>query len=130
LSQHGDRGQLQLLSQFQSSDGQLAGQGAVGVLARFPADDTCQAGIGVAADQSVRGLSLAAVLERLNGSSPARLDGSAATLDLTFASSAARVCVALDGPESGSMRIEVPGRVQLHSSDQRIDGAIDVTISG
>ncbi|HEU4579854.1 MAG TPA: hypothetical protein VFS67_16455 [Polyangiaceae bacterium] len=130
LSQYGDRGQLQLLSEFQSSDGQSVGQGAVGVVARFPADDTCQSGIGVAADQSVRGLSLAAVLERLNGSSPARLDGSSATLDLAFTSSAARVCVALDGPESGSMRIEVPGQAQLHSSDQRIDGTIDVTISG
>ena len=130
LSKYGDRGQLQLLSEFVSSDGQAAGQGSGGIIARFPAGDTCQSGIGVAANQSVRGLSVASVLERLNGSSPARLDGSSATLDLAFESSAATVCVALDGPESGPTRIEVPGKVRLHSSDQRIDGSIDVTISG
>jgi hypothetical protein len=70
------------------------------------------------------------VLDRLNGSSPARLDAGSATLELAFESSAARVCVSLDGPESGPMRVEVPGRVRLHSSDQRIDGAIDVMLSG
>lgn len=130
FSQYGDRGQVQLQSEFASSDGQAVGQGGAGTIARFPADDTCQSGIGVAADQSVRGVSVAAVLEQLNGSSPARLAGSSATLDLTFESSAARVCVALDGVESGPMRIEVPGKARLHSSDQRIDGSIDVTISG
>ena len=130
FSQYGDRGELQLASEFESSDGQSVGQGAVGIVARFPADDTCQGGIGVAANQSVRGVSVAAVLQQLNGSSPARLSGSSATLDLAFESSAARVCVALDGPESGAMRIDVPGKVRLHSSDQRIDGTIDVTISG
>ncbi len=130
LSQYGDRGQVQLQSEFASSDGQAVGQGGAGIIARFPADDICQSGIGVAADQSVRGISVAAVLEQLNGSSPARLAGSSATLDLAFESSAARVCVALDGSESGPMRIEVPGKVRLLSSDQHIDGSIDVTISG
>lgn len=130
FSKYGDSGQLQLQSEFASSDGQSVAQGSAGVLARFPADNTCQSGIGVAADQSVRGLSVAGVLDRLNGSSPARLDGSAATLELAFESSAARVCVALDGPENEPMRIEVPGKARLHSSDQRIDGTIDVTISG
>jgi hypothetical protein len=130
LSQYGDRGQLQLLSEFASSDGQAVGQGSSGIVAHFPADDTCQSGIGVASIQSVRGLSVAAVLDRLNGSSPARLDAGSATLELAFESSAARVCVSLDGPESGPMRVEVPGRVRLHSSDQRIDGAIDVMLSG
>jgi len=67
-------------------------------------------------------------LQRLNGGSPARLDGSSATLELAFTSSAQRVCVQLLGGAASTLAF--PGRVTLHSSDQRIDGSIDVTLSG
>jgi hypothetical protein len=131
ISEYGSKGQFTLFSQFESRDGQSVGQGGGGTLARFPAGDQCASGsIGVAADQTVRGVSVNSVLEHLKGASPARLDSSTATLQLGFASSAARVCVALDGPESGPTRIEFPGRVTLQSSDQRINGSIDVTLSG
>jgi hypothetical protein len=131
ISEFGSKGQFSLFSEFESLDGQAVGQGGAGTLARFPADDPCASGsIGVAADETVRGVSVQAVLERLKRASPARLDGSSATLQLDFASRATLVCVALDGPESAPTRIEFPGRATLHSSDQRIDGSIDVTLSG
>jgi hypothetical protein len=129
LSEYGDQGRLSLFSEFKSNDGQSVGQGGSGMVARFPADDSCESGsIGVSADQSVRGLSMAALLQSLNGSSPARLDGSAATLELAFASSSQRVCVQLGAADASTLAF--PGRVTLHSSDQRIDGSIDVTLSG
>ena len=131
ISEYGSKGQFVLLSEFESLDGQAVGQGSGGILAHFPADDSCASGsIGIAADQTVRGVSVNAVLERLKGASPARLDGSSASLQLGFTSKATSLCVALDGPENGATRIEFPGRVSLHSSDQRIDGSIDVTLSG
>lgn len=131
ISEFGSKGQFSLFSEFRSADAQSVGQGSGGPLARFPAGDLCETGsISVAADQSVRGVSVSAVLERLKAASPARLDGSSATLELGFSSNPSRVCAALDGPVSAPMRIEFPGRVTLRSSDQRIDGAIDVTLSG
>jgi len=131
FSKYGDGGQLRLSSEFQSSDGQAVGQSSAGLVARFPADDSCDSGrIGVAATESVRGLSVSAVLQSLNGVSPARLAGGDATLEIAFQSGAARVCVALDGPESGPLELQFPGRVQLHSSDQRINGSIDVMLTG
>jgi hypothetical protein len=66
----------------------------------------------------------------LNASSPARLDSGNATLELAFQSQATRLCVSLDGPESGALHLEFPGTVALHSSDQRISGSIDVTLAG
>ena len=129
LSEYGDQGQFTLLNEFKSSDGQSVGQGGGGIVARFPAGDSCESGsIGVSATQSVRGVSMAAVLQSLNGSSPARLDGSAATLELAFASSSQRVCVQLGADAASTLLF--PGRVTLHSSDQRMDGSIDVTLSG
>jgi hypothetical protein len=131
LSKYGDRGAIMLSTEFQSSDGQAVGQGGAGVLARFPADDDCLSGnIGVAASQSVRGVSVDAVLASLNATSPARLDAVDATLELAFVSSAQRVCVALDGPESSPLQLQFQGTVQLSSSDRRIQGSIDVTLSG
>jgi hypothetical protein len=129
LSQYGDQGQFTLLSEFRSNDGQAVGQGGGGIVARFPAGDTCESGsIGVSSTESVRGVSMDAVLQSLNGSSPARLDGSTATLELTFASSSQRLCVQLGAGADSTLAF--PGRVTLRSSDQRIDGSIDVTLSG
>ncbi|MEY4549462.1 MAG: hypothetical protein RL685_5657 [Pseudomonadota bacterium] len=131
LSRYGDTGALSLSAEFVSLDGNVAGQGGVGKLAQFPADNYCeQGGVSAASDQTVRGVSMAAVLEQLASSSPARIDGSTATLALDFQSSAQRLCVTLDGPESGTTRIEFPGSVSLLSSDQRIDGELDVTLAG
>ncbi|HVZ36993.1 MAG TPA: hypothetical protein VG963_31425 [Polyangiaceae bacterium] len=131
LSKYGDRGQITLSTEFQSSDGQAVSQGGAGVLARFPADDECLSGnIGVPANQSVRGVSVDAVLASLNATSPARLDAVDATLELAFASNAQRVCVVLDGPESSPLQLQFPGTVQLSSSDQRMRGSIEVTLSG
>jgi hypothetical protein len=73
---------------------------------------------------------MAAVLEQLASSSPARIDGSTATIDLGFQSAAQRLCVKLDGAESGTTQIEFPGSVSLRSSDQRIDGSLNVTLAG
>jgi hypothetical protein len=130
LSPYGNTGQFGLSSEFVSTDGQVAAQGGIGILARFPADDFCESGVSVAADQSVRGVSVADVLEQLNGASPARIDGSTATLNLSFTSSALRYCVSLSGPETASHQVQVPGRVTLSSSDQRINGSFDVTLLG
>jgi hypothetical protein len=131
LSRYGDSGTLGLYSQFESVDGQAVGQGGFGRIAQFPADNYCeQGGVSASRDQTVRGVSLAAVLQQLAKSSPARLDGSSASIDLSFQSDAQHLCVGLEGSESGTTSIEFPGRVTLHSSDQRIDGALDVMLAG
>ncbi|MEY2937001.1 MAG: hypothetical protein RL033_7750 [Pseudomonadota bacterium] len=131
LSRYGDTGALSLSAEFVSLDGAVAGQGGVGKLAQFPADNYCeQGGVSAASDQTVRGVSMAAVLEQLASSSPARIDGSTATIDLGFQSAAQRLCVKLDGAESGTTQIEFPGSVSLRSSDQRIDGSLNVTLAG
>jgi hypothetical protein len=131
VSEYGSTGELGLSSEFRSTDGQAAAQGGVGVLARFPADNFCgTSSISIAADQTLRGLSMASVLERLNTASPAALDGSSATLQLEFASQTARVCVALDAPLDQPAALEFPGTVRLRSSDQRIDGTFPVQLSG
>lgn len=131
VSEYGSTGELGLSSEFVSSDGQAAGQGGLGTLARFPAEDFCGTGaISVAANQTLRGLSMASVLERLNSASPAVLDGSTATLQLEFASQAERVCVELVAPLDQPAVLAFPGSVRLRSSDQRIDGTLAVTLSG
>jgi hypothetical protein len=131
LSQYGNTGQFGLLSEFESIDGSAVGQGGIAQLARFPADGYCeQGGVSATGTQSVRGLSVSAVLEQLSQISPARLDGSSATLELGFTSTAQSVCIQLGGPESGTTRVEFPGRVTLRASDQSIDGTLDVTLAG
>ncbi len=131
LSRYGNTGEFGLLTEFESVDGSAAGQGGIGQVARFPADDYCeQGGISASGAQSVRGVSPAAVLEQLSQLSPAALDGSNATLQLAFESDAQSVCVRLDGPESGTTSIDFPGRVTLTASDQSLDGELDVTLTG
>jgi hypothetical protein len=131
LSQYGNTGEFGLSSEFVSSDGGAVGQGGVGRIARFPADGYCeQGGVSATGSQTVRGVSVSAVLEQLSSISPARLDGSGATLELDFQSDAQSLCVQLDGPESGTTRVEFPGRVTLSASDQSLDGELEVTLSG
>jgi len=131
VSEYGSTGELGLSSEFESTDGQAASQGGLGVLARFPADNFCgTSSISISADQTLRGVSMASVLERLNSASPAAIDGSAATLQLEYTSLAGQVCVALDGPLGGQTVLSFPGSVRLRSSDQRMDGTLAVTLSG
>jgi hypothetical protein len=131
LSRYGNTGEFGLSSEFVSSDGNAVGQGGTGRIARFPADGYCeQGGVSATGSQGVRGVSIAAVLEQLSTISPARLDGSGATLELEFQSAAQSLCVQLDGPESGTTRVEFPGRVSLSASDQSLDGELEVTLAG
>jgi hypothetical protein len=129
LSNVGSTGRLSMQSDTVSSDGQVTGQGGGGILAHFPAGGSCPTGsIAVPADRTIRGVSAASVLQQLKDSSPMRLDGSMAGLELSFESNADSLCAILDVPEIGA--VEFPGSVTLRSSDQRIDGKIDVILAG
>lgn len=129
FSNLGSTGRLSLQSDTVSSDGQTLGQGGGGILARFPAGSSCLPGsIAVPADRTIRGVSAASVLQQLQHSSPMRLDGSMGMVELSFESSASSLCAILDAPEIGA--VEFPGSITLRSSDQRIDGKIDVILAG
>lgn len=131
-------GAFGLQSEFRSLDGSSVGQGGAGEIAHFPADTYCgqPTAFSVLADQSVRGLSLATALERLNGESPHAVryaTGSASELALSFTSAEERVCVNFgrdqyyNGEPDGAI-LSFPGVADLTSLDGRVDGAFPVDI--
>ena len=133
LSRYGSAGGLFLGTNIVNSDGTVEEISTLGQVARFPAGDDCGSGnVRLSADEALRGVSMAGVLERLNASSPAPLDGSSATLELEFASSTESVCVYLnqDGSIWPSGKVRFPGTVRLRSSDQRIDGTFPIMLTG
>jgi hypothetical protein len=134
FSEYGVLGSMTLGGgEFRTLDGSGIGMTTYGDIARFPADDYCGPNtISVAADQSVRGLSMASVLDSLNAMSPAEVlydGGGSAELTLSFANAEPRVCVRLEAAAPGRTALEFPGRVTLASSDGRIDGSAPVQFS-
>lgn len=139
FSEYGAVGSLGLQSELRSLDGSAVGQGGGNALAHFPAEDYCGApnAVSVLAEQAVRGLSLAAVLDGLNAQSPttAQLTPSGSSqLELIFAADAPRVCISFDSDAlfnggAGGAVLRAAGSVRLHSEDGRIDGEIPVELS-
>ncbi len=130
ISPYGSVGELGVLSEVRSTDGLVAGQNSTPAIAHFPAENFCgPKAVSVARDQTLRGVSMSSVLDRLGSGSPAVLDPGAAALSLDFSSRAERVCVRLDAPASGTTRLEFPAQVSLSSPPAHIEGsiAIDVT---
>jgi hypothetical protein len=129
LSSFGLSGQLSMQGDIVSSDGRVLGQGGSGILAHFPADDSCPTGsIAVPADRTIRGVSAASVLQQLRDSSPMQLEGSMERIEIVLESNARSLCAILDSPAIGA--VEFPGSVTIASRDQRIGGKIDVILAG
>jgi hypothetical protein len=130
VSQYGVSGELGLLSEFESTDGGAIGQGGVGRIAQFPADNFCGlSSVSVGADQVVRGLSMASVLAQLNAESPLTLDGEQDALSVAFESSEERLCVDLSAPVTAGARMEFEAQATLLSTDAQVDGQFPVRIS-
>jgi hypothetical protein len=128
LSEAGATGKLQLVALVSNGGSEF---GIVPTLARFP-DDTelCEDGrYLVAPDQSVDGVSRDALLQQLNGASPALIDGGPATLELEYTAVGERACVQSPSATTPTT-VWFPGAVRLHSSDGRIDGSIQTTLWG
>ena len=130
FTEYGLLGSMNMGGEFRALDGSV-GAATYGDIARFPADDYCGPDtIGVAADQSVRGLSIASALEPLNAMSPVQLrydGGDSAELALSFSNAEPRVCVSLG--VAGGISLEFPGVVTLMSTDGRVDGNVPVQFS-
>ena len=128
LSEAGATGKLVLVALVRNGRSEL---GIVPTLARFPDDtDLCEDGMYlVASDYSADGVSRDAVLQQLNGASPALLDGGPATLELEYTGVGERACVQ---PRSAANPTTVwfPGAARLHSSDGRVDGSIEAMLWG
>lgn len=128
LSEAGATGELVLLALVRDGRSEL---GIMPALARFPDDtDLCRDFMYlVAPDQSVDGVSRDAILQQLNGASPALLDGGPATLELEYSGVGERACVQ---PRSATSPTTVwfPAAARLRSSDGRIDGSIQATLWG
>jgi hypothetical protein len=128
LSEAGVTGKLVLVTLVGNGSSEF---GIVPVLARFPGDtDLCQDGMYlVAPDHSVDGVSRDAMLQQLNGASPALLDGGPATLELEYSGVGERACMQ---PRSASSPTTVwfPAAARLRSSDGRVDGSIQATLRG
>lgn len=128
LSEAGATGKLVLVALVDNGGGEF---GIVPTLARFP-DDTelCQDGMYLAGpDHSVDGVSRDAVLQQLNGASPALLDGGPATLELEYTGVGARACVQ-PGSASNPTTVWFPAAARLQSSDGRVEGSIQTTLWG
>jgi hypothetical protein len=127
LSEAGVTGKLVLVALVGNGRSEL---GIVPTLARFPDDvDLCQDGMYlVAPDHDVDGVSRDAVLQQLNGASPALLDGGPATLELEYTGVGGRACAQ---PRSATTPTTVwfPAAARLRSSDGRLDGSIQTTVS-
>jgi len=138
FSQYGSVGALNLSTEIRTAGGAV-GQSAGSPLAQFPADTYCGApnAVSVLADQPVRGVSLAALLDGLNAQSPTGVvytPAGNAELELEFTSDADRVCITFDrdalyNGEPGGAQLNVPGRVRLQSDDGKLDGDFAVQLS-
>jgi len=128
LSEAGATGKLVLVTLVGNGRSEL---GILPTLARFPdGPDACQEGTYlVAPDHSVDGVSRDAMLQQLNGASPALLDGGPATLELEYSGVGERACLQ---PRSATSPTTVwfPAAARLRSSDGRIDGSIQTTLRG
>lgn len=126
LSEAGVAGKLVLVSRVSNGRAQF---GSVPEIGRFPDDsEPCQDGTYLAAaDHSVDGVSRDAVLQQLNGASPALLDGGSATMELEYTGVGARACVQ-PGSAASPTTLWFPATTRLHSSDGRVDGSIQTTL--
>lgn len=128
LSEAGATGKLALVALVANGVSEF---GIVPTLAHFPDDtDRCDEGMYlVAPDHNVDGVSRDAVLQQLNGASPALLDGGPATLALEYTGAGERACMQ---PRSTSNPTTVwfPAAARLNSSDGRVDGSIQTMVSG
>jgi hypothetical protein len=128
LSEAGATGKLVLVALVGNGRSEF---GIVPTLARFPDDVAlCQDGMYlVTPEHTVDGVSRDAVLQQLNGASPALLDGGPATLELEYTGVGERACAQ---PRSATNPTTVwfPAAARLHSSDGRVDGSIQTTVSG
>jgi hypothetical protein len=138
FSAFGKVGALRIDHELRSLDGQAVGLGGTGEIAHFPAEDYCgPAAVSVAADQRVRGLSMAQALDALNAMSPSQVrysSGEVSELTLAFTSAEPRVCARFDAALSGAspagnMALEFPGLVELSSADGRVQGDAALQIS-
>jgi len=128
LSEAGATGDLALVSLVSNGRSEL---GSLPKIAAFPeGTELCQDGMYlVAPDHSVDGVSRDAVLQQLNGASPALLDGGPATMELEYSALGERACV--QPPSAASpTTVWLPATVRLHSSDGRVDGSILATLWG
>jgi hypothetical protein len=77
----------------------------------------------------VDGVSRDAILQQLNGASPALLDGGPATLEIEYTGLGERACAQ---PGAGALPTTLwfPATARLRSSDGRVDGSIQVTLQG
>jgi hypothetical protein len=128
LSEAGATGKLVLVALVENGSSEF---GIVPTLARFPGDtDLCQDGMYlVAPDQSVDGVSRDAMLQQLNGASPALLDGGPATMELEYSGVGERACLQLRSAASPTT-VWFPAAARLRSSDGRVDGSIQTTLRG
>jgi hypothetical protein len=128
LSEAGATGKLVLVTRVGDGRSEF---GLVPTLARFPDEpDLCQDGMYlVASDRSVDGVSRDAMLQQLNGASPALLDGGPATIELEYGGVGARACLQRRSAETPTT-VWFPAAVRLRSSDGRVDGSIQTTLRG
>jgi hypothetical protein len=100
------------------------------VLAHFPADNYCgDRFVPFGPDDQTRGVSRDAALERLNALDPVTLNDSPVTLSWNFSSTPGDGCAELGTPARLASLFSFPAHMVLHSSDGRIDGSSDVSIS-
>jgi hypothetical protein len=128
LSEAGASGRLVLVALVRNGQSEF---GIVPTLARFPGDtELCEDGrYLVAPDHGVDGVSRDAMLQQLNGASPALLDGGPATLELEYSGVAARACMQPRSATSPAT-VRFPASARLRSSDGRVDGSIQTLLSG
>jgi hypothetical protein len=128
LSEAGATGKLVLVTRVNNGRAEF---GSIPKIANFPGDsDLCQDGMYLAAaDQMVDGASRDAVLQQLNGASPALTDDGQTQMQLEYTGVGGRACVQ-PGATGGSSTLSFPGTVRVHSSDGRVDGSIQTTLSG
>jgi hypothetical protein len=128
LSEAGVTGKLVLVTLVNNGRAEF---GSVPKIARFPEElELCEDSMYLAAtDHSVDGVSRDAVLQQLNGASPALLDGGSATMELEYTGVGARACVQ-PGSAAGPTTLLFPATTRLHSSDGRVDGSVQTTLWG
>jgi hypothetical protein len=127
LSAAGATGKLVLVTRVNNGRAEF---GSVPQIAKFPGDnELCQDGMYLAAaDQIVGGVSRDAILQQLNGASPAQTDDGV-TMEIEYTGVGERACVQPASAANPST-LWFPATARLHSGDGRVDGSIQAMLWG
>jgi hypothetical protein len=120
LAPHGRRGSLEYERSHEP------GLGSNSRIAEFPYPNPCALDAMPLDDVAdIAGVPRAEVIARLNAPSPVQLNGSSATLGLSFSDYGGPGCLTTYSDSAASFRFAA--RAALHASDGSIDGTVDVT---